>query len=80
MYAELASLVRGSGDYAAFVALSPDDDGLSLQRGIEQFFDGNEEGVHIDVEDGAGKGGLRHGRHAREILPAAVVEVGAVRS
>src|SRR5580704_13794225 len=68
--AELASFVRGSRDHPAFVALASHNDCLSLQRGIEQFFDGNEEGVHIYVEDSAGKGGLVRGSHTARILAA----------
>ena len=54
---ELAGFIGSRGDDAAFVALSADDDGFAFQRGIVKFFHGNEEGVHIDVEDGARKRG-----------------------
>jgi len=38
------------------VALASDYNGLAFQGGIEEFFDGDEEGVHVDVEDGAREG------------------------
>jgi hypothetical protein len=75
---ELAGGVGGGGDYAAFVALSADDDGLAFQGGIEEFFHRDEEGVHVDVEDGAGEGGLVGGSHAKGILAAVATESGRV--
>ena len=55
MDSELARLVGCRGDYTALVALTSDDYGFAFQRRIIEFFDGDEEGVHIDVEDGAGE-------------------------
>src|ERR1700722_12700382 len=50
-----AELSRGIGrgrDDATLVGLSTDDDGLSLERRVEELFDGDEECVHVDVEIG----------------------------
>ena len=50
-----SELARGIGrgrDDAALVGLSADDDGLADERGVEELFDGDEEGVHVDVEVG----------------------------
>ena len=66
--AELARRVGGGGDHAALMRLSADDDGLALERGIEELFDGDEEGVHVDVEVGPHAGLLAEmtrGRPAR---------------
>ena len=62
--AELARFVRGGRNHAALVALSANDHRFAFQRGIEEFFHGDEEGVHIDVEDGAEKRGIGDGGHA----------------
>ena len=51
MHAELTGFVGCRGNHAALVALSADDHSFSLQFRIEQLFHGDEEGVHIDVED-----------------------------
>src|ERR1700756_3286583 len=72
---ELASFVRRSGDNTTLVALSADNDCLSFQRGIVEFFHRNKESVHVDVEDGARKRGLLGSSHAARILAAAVVPV-----
>ena len=48
-----AEFARGVGrgrDDAALVGLAADDHGLAFERGIEELFDGDEEGVHVDVE------------------------------
>src|ERR1700681_4482812 len=66
---------RGTGagrDYSALVALAADDNRPALQRGIIEFFDRHEEGVHVDVEDGADEGGLGSSSHAGRILAAAL--------
>ena len=63
MHSELARFIRCRRDHAALVPLSADHDRLAFQRRIEQFFHRDEEGVHIDVEDGAGEGGLLGGSH-----------------
>ena len=39
-------------DDAALVGLSTDNDGLAFEGRVEELFDGNEEGVHVDVEVG----------------------------
>jgi hypothetical protein len=54
------------------MALTADNDRLASQGGIEQFFHRDEEGVHVDMEDGAGKGGLLGSSHAARILAAAI--------
>src|ERR1700732_1647227 len=68
--AELPRFVGCRRDHAALAALASDDYGLAFQTSVEKFFHGNEEGVHIDVEDGAGESGLVSGRHAMRILAA----------
>ena len=55
--------VAGRGDYAALVGLAAYDDGLAFERWVVEFFHRDEEGVHVEVEDGS------HGRvRARRIL------------
>ena len=54
-----AEFARGIGrgrDHAALVSLPTDDHGLADERGIEELFDGDEEGVHVDVEVGLHEG------------------------
>jgi hypothetical protein len=41
------------------MALTADNDRLASQGGIEQFFHRDEEGVHVNVEDGPQRGGHR---------------------
>jgi len=53
VHAEFSGGVGCGGDYSALVALSADDDWLAFQARVEKFFDRHEEGVHVDVEDGA---------------------------
>src|SRR5437879_7545099 len=72
---ELASFVRRGGDNTALVALSANDDCLSFQRGIVEFFHRDKESVHVDVEDGTGKSGLLGSSHAARILAVAVIPV-----
>ena len=52
MYAELARSIRRGRDHAALIGLSTDHHGLAFERRIEELFDGDEEGVHVDVEVG----------------------------
>ncbi len=54
--AEFAGFVRCGGNDAALVALAADDYGFAFERRVEELFDRDEEGVHVDVEDGAGHG------------------------
>jgi hypothetical protein len=63
MDAKLARLVRGGGDHAALIPLSANNNGFSFQRGVKEFFHGDKERVHIDMEDGAWEGGLVRGSH-----------------
>jgi hypothetical protein len=70
MDSEFASFVGGRGNDAALVALSANHDGFAFERGIEELFHGDKESVHVDVEDGAGEGGLLGGSHAEGILAA----------
>ena len=71
MHPKLPRLIRCRRHHPALVALSTDDDGFAFQRGIVEFFHRHEEGVHIDVEDGAGESRqLRCDGHER-IVPAA---------
>ena len=64
MHAEFSRFVGRRRDDSALVALAPDHDRFSFQRGIEEFFDGDEESVHVDVEDDAGESGLVQSGHA----------------
>ena len=56
MHAELAGCIRGGRDYAAFVWPAADHNWFAAKRRIIEFFHGNEEGVHIHMKDGAGRG------------------------
>ena len=52
MYAECARFVAGGGNYAALIGAATDYDRLAAKvRAVEQL-DGNEEGVHVHVENG----------------------------
>src|SRR3989442_246407 len=51
--------LRCGRDHSALVALASDYYGLPFQRRIVKLFHGNEEGIHVDVEDGFR--GDRHG-------------------
>jgi hypothetical protein len=53
--AEFAGFVAGGGDNAALVGTAADDNGLAAEVGTIEEFDGDEECVHVHVEDG------RHG-------------------
>ena len=68
MYAELARLIRRRGNYAALIRPPTDDHGFPLQRRIEQFLDRNEEGVHIDMENGFRHGGELPSRDHEEAV------------
>ncbi len=50
--AEFARGVGSGRDHAALVGLSADYHGFAFERRIEELFDGDEEGVHVDVEVG----------------------------
>ena len=54
--AEGAGFVGGGGDDAARAVVA-DEDGLAAECGMIKLLDGGEEGVHVEVEDGAGGGG-----------------------
>ena len=76
MHAKFACGVRCRRDNAAFVALPSHDYGLAFERRVEELFHGDEEGVHIDVENGAGEGGLVGSGHAEGILTAGMLDSG----
>src|SRR5947209_14760225 len=59
MHAKFARFIRCGRDHSALVALASDYYGLPFQRRIVKLFHGNEEGIHVDVEDGFR--GDRHG-------------------
>ena len=65
--AVFAGLVAGGGDDTALVALAANDDGLAFEGRVEELFDGDEEGVHVEVEDGlhGSTAVSRQGRPAR---------------
>ena len=52
MDAEFAGFVAGGGDDAALIGAATDDDGFAAKIGPIEQFDGNEEGVHVHVENG----------------------------
>src|SRR5258708_25139135 len=54
MNAESTGRVGSGRDYTAFVALASDHDRLTFQRWIEQLFHRDEEGVHVNMENGSG--------------------------
>jgi len=61
MDAVFAGFVTGSGDDAALVRAAADDNGLAAEvRAVEEF-NGDEEGVHVHMEDGRVDGEFRVG-------------------
>ncbi len=70
MAPEGSCFVGGCGDDTSW-AIAADEDGFASELGVVALFDGCEEGVHVDVEDGAGG----HG----EIVRAAMRESDMVR-
>ena len=81
LHAKLARFVAGGGDDATLIGAATHDHREAAKLGPFQEFDGNEEGVHIDVEDGGvGREGERFGgivngaeasqiRHAKQGTP-----------
>ena len=57
VHPELARRVRGGGHHAPLIRLPAHHHRLALQRRVVQLLDGDEESVHIDMEDG-GQGQL----------------------
>ena len=56
--AVLARFIAGGGDDSALIGAAADDHRLAAKLGALEEFDGNEEGVHVDVENGCrGVGG-----------------------
>jgi hypothetical protein len=75
VHSKLAGFIRRRRDHATLVALSSNHNGFAFQRRIKEFFDGDEEGIHVDMkdrsrEDRAGKVGLVGSAHAEGILAA----------
>src|SRR5881394_3307877 len=62
MHTELARGIRCSRHHAALIGASADDHRLAFERRIEQFLDGYEERIHIEMEVDL------HGRWARITL------------
>ena len=56
---EFARFVAGGGDYAALVGAAADYYGFAAEIGTVEELDGDEEGVHVDVEDGGDRRGFR---------------------
>jgi hypothetical protein len=71
--AEFAGFVAGGGDYAALVGAAADDNRFAAEIRAREEFDGDEEGVHVHVEDGGLRrnfrcvGGIMFGSEARQI-------------
>ena len=59
--AEFAGFVAGGGDDAALIGTAANDHGFAAKIGALEQFDGDEEGVHVHVEDG------RPGRNFRSV-------------
>jgi len=58
MNAELSRFVAGGGYDAALIGTTSDDNGFTAEIGAVKMFDGDEEGVHVDVKNvGDGWGG-----------------------
>jgi hypothetical protein len=73
--AKLAGLVAGGGDDAALIGAAADDYRLAAQfRAVEEF-DGNEEGIHVHVEDGGVEGDFGGVRGRGVVLGAEAGEV-----
>jgi hypothetical protein len=53
MDAEFSRGVGGRGNHAAFVGTAPHHHGLAFEGRIEKLLDGDEEGVHVEVEEAA---------------------------
>src|ERR1035441_6842734 len=51
--AEFARLIGRRRHHAALICLTADHYSFAAQRGIVQFFHGDEESVHVDMEDGS---------------------------
>src|ERR1700744_5549 len=67
MHTELTRLVGGGRDHTAFITLPTHHNRLPFQGRVEQFFDRDEEGVHVDMKNGAALGvglGILHAGHA----------------
>lgn len=54
MYPEAAGLVARGGHYPSAIWRSAYDNGAACKTWVVKLLHGYEEGVHIDVEDGAG--------------------------
>jgi hypothetical protein len=54
MDAEAASLIARRGNYSTAIGLAAYDDGLAAELGTIEEFNGDEEGVHVDVQDWGG--------------------------
>src|SRR5208282_6933812 len=69
MHPKFACLVRSGRNHAALMALAANHDSFAFQRRVREVFHRDEEGVHIDVEDGAGESrGVGGCGHAEGIL------------
>src|SRR5207253_9157839 len=62
MHTKFTRFIRCSRDYSTLVALASDYYCLPFQRRIVKLFHRDEEGIHVDVEDGFGGG--KHCGHA----------------
>jgi hypothetical protein len=56
MDAELTGFVAGGRDNTALVGPAADDHGFAAEVGAVEEFHGNEESVHVHVEDGGVEG------------------------
>jgi len=71
--AEFAGFVAGGGDDATLIGTAADDYGFAAEVGAVEELDGDEEGVHVHVEDGGhrrgfcGVGGVVFGAEACQV-------------
>jgi len=70
---EFAGFVAGGGNDAALIGAASDDNGFAAEIGAVEEFDGDEEGIHVHVEDGGyrrgfgGVGGVMFCAEARQV-------------
>ena len=51
MNPKFSRFIAGGGDYTALIRLPADNDGFPPQFGLLKQFDGDEEGVHVNVQN-----------------------------
>ena len=70
---EFTGFVAGGGDDSALVGAAADHNRLAAEIGTVEELDGDEEGVHVNMEDGGhrwgfgGVGGVMFGSESRQV-------------